>query len=193
VKTFTLDWNCVIAVEKDEPFGSAVLALSRGHREGVAHAALLATSASENLKGGSFPDSFVQFERRLESADLAHLPVLNTPAVWGLTFWGRSYHVDPERYLYLRYGFWSILFPNLENNIGHAPDPEAAEDVPRSSELKKWRNAWCDVHNLITHVDHHRDVFVTANTKDFQRHADALREMGVPAIMTPGEAAQLIL
>ena len=169
------------------------MALARAHQEGGGDVALLATSASENLRGGLFPGSYEQFDRRVEAAGLAHLPVLNTPAVLGLTFWGRSYSVDTERYGWLRERIWTILFPSLERKIDLGPNDEMSDQRLRSTQLRKWRNAWCDVHNLITHIDHHRDVFVTANTKDFQRHSIALRELGVSEIMTPPEALQLIL
>jgi hypothetical protein len=64
VKTLTLDWNCIIAVEQEDPAAEAVLALARLHQEGRADVALLATSASENLRDGTFPGSYQQFEKR---------------------------------------------------------------------------------------------------------------------------------
>ena len=61
-----------------------------------------------------------------------------------------------------------------------------------SADAAKWRNAWCDVHSAIAHLNSGRGYFVTLNTRDFQRRDRELRNIGLVAV-GPNEAVQLLL
>jgi hypothetical protein len=54
---------------------------------------------------------------------------------------------------------------------------------------KKWRNVWCDVHTLWTHMNAGRDVFVTSNTDDFQSNFAELSKLGLRKVSAPNAAA----
>ena len=41
---------------------------------------------------------------------------------------------------------------------------------------------------LYSHIRYHGDIFVTSNTKDFQKHHAALSTLGAKQIMKPAEA-----
>jgi hypothetical protein len=47
MRTFTLDWNCIIAMEQKETAATAVRALVDANASGDAHVAVVAISASE--------------------------------------------------------------------------------------------------------------------------------------------------
>ncbi len=190
MRSFTLDWNCVIALENVEPQGESVSLLVDAHRARRADVALLATSASESLRNKTFPGSYKDFEERVQRAGLSDLPVLLTPAVVSLTFIERSYIVDQSDYSGLRDRIWSLLFPTISQEAPLTWEHDPEEEL-YSSSLSRWRNAWCDVHSLITHMDHGRDVFVTSNTKHFQKHQEQLRNLGVDRIATPRESLDL--
>ena len=186
--SFSLDWNCVIAVENREPAGASVVALSDAYRAKRADVALLATSASESLRDNTFPGSYGHFEDRVKSAGLEDLPALQTPAVWSLTFWDRSYWVDIEKDRQAKAAIWAVRFPTIEEEPWHRLGARTFAEIVHTPEMKKWRNAWCDGHNLVTHIDHNRDAFVTTNTDDYQRNSGMLRQLGIRTILTPDEA-----
>jgi len=197
VLSFSLDWTCVIAVENDEPAAASVAALADAHRRDCASLALRATSASGSLRDKTFPGSYELFEHRVKRAGLDDLPVLPPPAVWDLVFWDlvfwdRSYWVDVDKYRRQKAAIWAILFSNIEEEPWHRMGEGVFNEAVHTPAMKKWRNAWCDVHNLVTHIDHQRDVFVTTNTRDYQRNAERLGALGVAYVVTPSEVCALI-
>jgi hypothetical protein len=186
--SFTLDWNAVIALENAEPEGADVSALIEAHRKKRADVALVATSASENSREKRFPEDYHVFARRIEGLGINDLPVLLTPGVFGLTFFDHCYFVDEDRYNTQVSALWSTLFPSIKSPIAGVDFPLKDEGGLWQPEFARWRNAWCDIHSLISHIDAGRDVFVTSNTTDFQRHAAALATLGAGSIMTPADA-----
>lgn len=188
--TLSLDWNCIIEVEEERAEARAVRTLAEAHRHGDAEVALLATSASENMKGSRrFPGSYTAFMTRVAGIGFDDLPVLLTPGVWSLTYWDRSYYVDRDAYHRLRAAVWPILSDLSPDWKAHARDVGAPQADIGDPALATWRNAWCDMHSLICHIDHGRDWFVTLNTRDFQDNAAALAPLGAGEMLTPAQAA----
>ncbi len=187
-KTLTFDWNCVIAVENNEPSAKAIRKLIGLHRENAIEVALLATSASENLsKMAGFPATYSKFSARIDEIGWADLPVLLTPGVIGLTFIGRCFIVDSNRYNKLSNDLWETIFQNFPRN------PKDYSEDSSERDQRRWRNAWCDVHSLYTHVHFKRDCFVTLNTNDFQNKEGHLKELGSGEILTPIKACEWVL
>lgn len=179
----------MIAVEEGENHASAVVGLVKAHRDGLIRVGLTTVSASETLADGTkrFPASAKQFRSRVSALGWDDLDLLLGPAVIGLTYLDLCKWVDDE-FESQRDQIWAILFPTLERELRS----EVTEKELHSSCFKKWRNAWCDVHTLWTHLDAERDVFVTTNTRDFQRHATELARIGLKAVLTPEEAEALL-
>jgi hypothetical protein len=147
---------------------------------------LTTVSASENLAGSKeFPGSAEQFRERIDRLGWSDLDLVLGPMVFGLTYWGLSKWVSND-FDAQSDRIWQILFPN----IARALPSELRDEELRSPKWKKWRNAWCDVHTLWTHIDAGRDVLVTSNTKDFQRKAEALEAIGLRCVQTPQEAVE---
>ena len=68
MKTVTLDWNCIISVEKSDAFSRDVLQLVEFHRSGIVDVGITTVSASESLKASQrFPASADQFRGRIEN------------------------------------------------------------------------------------------------------------------------------
>ena len=184
MRSYTLDWNCVIAVESSESHGSCVLELVEKHRAGDIDVAITTVSAAENLAGSRvFPASAKEFNRRIANLGWGDLPLELGPAVISLSYIGMSKIVSSSFTDEIN-KIWSILAPNVQRAL---PKGLSQEEL-WSKKYSKWRNAWCDVHTLWTHISSGRDVFISLNTNDFQRNAIELRKVGLNQVQTPCEA-----
>jgi len=159
--SFTLDTNCLLAVDESRPEAKDVLGLATAHAEGMASVSLVAISASERQKSGQSLESFDKFKTRVANLGLGHLELLKPMKYWDVTFWDYCLWVD-EAMQEVEQKIHQILFPNIEflwanYCVSRALDPN------NISLDKKWRNAKCDVQAYWTHVHSKRDVFVTSD------------------------------
>lgn len=186
----TLDWNCVIEVEEDRPQAAHVVDLINRHRQGQFEVALLAASASENSKSKRFPGSAKIFKNKVSALGWQDLPIVPMPGITGLSYWDFCYYVDDgEKFERDMDALWSAIAPKVprepsEHLIFGA---SMTDDLIQSEPLSKWRNAWCDVISAYSHIHDCRDVFVTNNTRDFQKNYEVLSRLGMKHIYTPAE------
>ena len=191
MRTFTLDTNCIIALDEERPEAAAVRTLADAHASGKAHVAIVAISASEKQKGGGHLESFVEFQQRLTSLGLGQLELLPPMFYWDVTYWDWCIWSDSEMEENER-NIHEVLFPNIEFLW---LDYCAAQGITSSepSLAHKWRNAKCDVQAIWSHIFHKRNVFVTA---DRNFHAEskrpALVALGANEIETPDSALLLL-
>ncbi|WP_195818788.1 hypothetical protein [Roseobacter sp. MH60115] len=145
-------------------------------------------SASEALRGSKeFPPAATQFNTRIDALGWGDLDRVRGPLVFDLTCWDMSVVVDDT--FEERIGaLWTAMFPNTDRELPPGLTQAELHDV----NFHKWRNAWCDVHMLWAHFNAERDVFVTTNTKDFQKNADKLALHGLKAVHTPAEALRIL-
>lgn len=189
--TFTLDTNCVIAIDEGRPEATAIRALADAHSRGLANVALVAISASERQRDGEPLESFAHFQERVAALGLSHLELLLPMGYWDVTFWDACLWVEPEM-LRLETAIQDILFPNIPVSW---PDycREFGLDPESSIGDRKWKNAKCDVQAFWCHAHRHRDVFVTS---DGNFHAASRRgklvELSGGQIELPASAAALI-
>ncbi len=191
----TLDWNCVIEVEEDRPQANYVTELIRLHRLGRFEVALLAASASENTKSKRFPGNANVFKKRILALGWQDLPLVPMPGIIGLSYLDFCYYVgDGEKFKRDRDAIWKAIAPKvLRKPKDHLPEgTQMSNNAIQSEKLSKWRNTWCDVISAYSHIHEGRDVFVTNNTRDFQKNASALAELGMKHISTPAEALSTI-
>ena len=191
----SLDWNCVIEVEEDRPQASNVTELIKLHRAERFEVALLAASASENTKSKRFPGNADVFNRRISALSWQDLPLVPMPSITGLSYIDFSYVVeDGKKFERDMDAIWTVIAPNIPPKpVDHLPDGmQLDDDAIQSVELSKWRNTWCDVISAYSHIHAGRDVFVTNNTKDFQKKASALARLGMEHISTPATALATI-
>lgn len=184
----TFDWNCLIAVENGGFQAEAVKDLIEGHKNNEFEVALLAVSASEALSNkvegekGKLPSSARQFKERVAKLGWQDLPLLLAPATIGLTYIGLSVISDPDRDDAIFNDLWRVMAPQnmpRDPNDTLVPDVNSFRDGIGAADFKKWRNTWCDVMSAFCHVGDKRDVFVTTNTKDFQRKIKRLSQLGM--------------
>jgi hypothetical protein len=188
---FSLDTNCVIAVEECREEASAIRRLSDAHAAGNADVAVIAMSASENQKPGHTVKNFSEFKERLTALGLDHLNIVLPMGYWGISFWDYALWTD-EAMVNLEREIHSILCPTVQffwadycrdHNI--IPPPE--------SSFGKWRNWKCDVQAMWSHIHHKRDVFVTSDSNFHKNTVRAgLVALGANAIEYPKGAAALL-
>jgi hypothetical protein len=190
VSTFTLDTNCLIAVDEGRPEAAAIQTLATAHAEGRANVAVVAISASENQQDRRYIRNFAEFQYRLATLELSHLNILRPMFYWDITFWDWAYWSD-ESMEALERKIHDVLFPNVEflwRDFCRAvinPPPEHASG--------KWRNSKCDVQALWSHIYAGQEVFVTS---DGNFHATtkkaALIALGAQRIEYPADAIALM-
>lgn len=192
---FTLDWNCIIEVEEHQPQAAAVIGLVKAHRRCEIEVALLAASASENMKSRRFPGNAIFFQKRILALGWQDLPIVPMPAIEGLSYWDFCYYVgDGEKFERDMDAIWCVIAPKIARNPAqHLPTgTKLTSETIQSKDLSKWRNTWCDVISAYSHIHEGRDVFVTNNTRDFQRNYSQLSHLGMRYIYTPAEAIEFI-
>lgn len=145
-------------------------------------------SASEALRGSKiFPATANQFNTRIDALGWGDLDRVMGPLVLDLTYWDMSVVVDDT--FEERIGaLWTAMFPNIDRELPRG----LTQAELHGANFHKWRNAWCDVHTLWAHLNAERDVFVTTNTKDFQKNADKLALHGLKVVQTPTEALRIL-
>lgn len=191
----TLDWNCVIEVEEGRPQAQYVSNLIQLHRKGYFEVALLAASASENLKSKRFPGNAALFMDRVPALGWQDLPLVPMPGVWGLSYLDFCFFVeDGNAFERDMSELWQAIAPSIPSEPSeYLPEGvEITDAVAQSEGLSKWRNTWCDVISAYSHIHAGRDVFVTNNTRDFQKNAGKLSALGMKHISTPAAAHAMV-
>ena len=194
MRTFTLDWNCLIEVEENRPEAEDVCRLIELHRASRCNVGLLATSASENNRSRRFPGNAKHFKDRVALLGFSDLPIVLAPSVFGLTYFDWSFRVDEEEYNTLVPLLWAAMFPDYDRDAkSHLKCGQILDDATiQSEQLADWRNRWCDVMSAYSHIHATRDVFVTLNTRDFQRRSHELAKIGIEKILKPSECFALL-
>jgi hypothetical protein len=183
---FTLDTNCLIDLEEARPGAPAIHMLAQAHAVGRADVAVVAIAASEKPRGGKYLERFADFEQRLRAIGLDHLAVLYPIAYWDVSFFDRCVFAGPQE-IAIEENVHNVLFttiPFVATSI--AADP---------AQMKKWRNAKCDVQAFWEHVHNQRDVFVTSDEKFHKTtKKPQLMSLAKPGsrILFPSEAASAI-
>jgi hypothetical protein len=194
MRTFTLDTNCLIAIEKCEPEAASVRTLADAHAAGKANVAVVAMSASEKQQDGVYIKNFEEFRERLAGLDLVHLDILKPMAYWDIGFWDWCLWSGSDMVL-LEKQIHTILFPNVEFSWqdycrANGLDPATS---PPSREYRKWRNCKCDIQAIWSHIHGERDVFVTSDGKFFAAaKRSALTSLGAKGIECPEDAISLL-
>jgi hypothetical protein len=161
MRSFTLDTNCVLAVDEGRPEGAFVLKLAELHASGVASVALVAISASEKQKPLRSITNFEQFVDRVTKLGLGNLEIIDPMAYWDVSFWDHGLWCD-EAMVTLERQIHETLFPNVEFDWA-AFAAARGLDVNAPHPDDKWRNAKCDVQAFWSHAHRHREVFVTSD------------------------------
>ncbi|WP_405577119.1 hypothetical protein [Streptomyces sp. NBC_01190] len=186
---FTLDTNCLIALEEDRlDTAPGVRALLARHHAGELVVRIVATTAAERQLDGTYLPNFGAFLSRLAAVGLDHLPILKPPAAFDLTYsdWCVFAGDDDEeegRRIH------QALFVSPYDYGEAVPSDLQGED--RSRAEHKWRNRRLDGLGLQTHIHARADVFVTSDKAFFKdRTRQALSALGAGTILTPAQAGR---
>ena len=189
--TFTLDTNCIIALDEERVEATAIRALLDAHASGDANVALVAISASEKQRGGGHLESFSEFQQRIASLGLAYLELLPPMFYWDVTYWDWCICSNSEMEVEEK-KIHEILFPNVEFLWQDycAVRGWKLNDITLTH---GWRNPKCDVQALWSHIFHKRNVFITTD-RNFhaQSKKQKLMALGANRIETPESAVSFL-
>jgi len=190
MRTFTLDTNCIIAIDEGRPEAPFVRTLADAHTAGKAHVAVVAVSRADKRQIGSYLDNLDAFRDRLASIDLGHLDILKPMGYFDISFEDWCIPAD-DTIEALEKQIHGILFPQFEFTWQDHCDVNDID--PALSPHGDWRNCKCDVQLMWTHIHNKRDVFVTAEDNFHKpEKKSALVALGAGHIERPAEAVSLI-
>ena len=190
VRSFTLDTNCIIAVDEQRAEANAIRTLAHAHASGTARVAIVAISASERQRNSRRIKNFTEFQTRITSLGLGHLEILLPMGYWDITFWDQMLWVGDEMEQ-LEKRIHDVLFPEIEFSFLEFCQARGMDKDQIGSAV--WRNAKCDVQALWSHIHHCREFFVTSD-RNFHTamKKPSLIALGANEIVYPAEAASLI-
>ena len=192
--SFTLDTNCIIAVDEGRPEAAAIHRLAEAHARSEADVAVVAIMASERQRHGDWLENFGDFQKRLTRLGLDHLNLCNPIGYFDISFWDHCLW-SGARELALEQKIHNILFPNVEFSFS---DFCVARNIPSTPVVwdkvtHRWRNPKCDVQAIWSHINAHRDVFVTSDDVFHQAtKKPILLQLGAGRIESPTQAAALL-
>jgi hypothetical protein len=187
-----LDRNCLIDIEQDRPAAIYVKNLIKHNEDGKVIVSVLGITASELQKDGTYTSNFVGFREWLKSLDADGLNLLKPIAVWDVTFWDWSM-VGTDEDLQLVATLHDLMFPKISNSWIDYANACGVDPLTLDTKLgRKWRNAHCDAQAAWACVKYDQDIFVTSNTKDFQKNISQLTKLGLKGVATPGEASKFL-
>lgn len=182
---FTLDTNCLIALEEQRDTAHGVRALLGRHTARSAIVQIVATTASENQLDGEPTTNFTVFQRRLEAAGMGDLPILKPAALFDFAYWDWAVWASESTTEELQ-EIHDVLFPALPFDF----ETDASMTPAEGKQAKrKWRNYGLDGLGLHTHIQAGGDVYVTSD-KNFMKQTKKapLARLGAPLILNPHEA-----
>lgn len=189
----TLEWNAVITLGcPGRPGWNNLKKIVSVHGSNF-DVGIVTTAASENTSEKILAQSTMPFMERLAEVGLSSLSIVQTMAVYDLTFYDYArYDVDDDDEIMIE-KLWMIPPKGVPR------DPRefaAARGIPEwveltAPEFQKWRNHWCDVYSWHAHIRAKRDVFVTGDKKNFKGdRKQRLIDLGIGDICTYDEAWQ---
>ena len=190
MKKFTLDSNCIYALENAEPSARYVQWLAEANNAGLIKVRIPAIAASEAQKGGGSL-GVEQFSQRLTAVGLDEVKLLRPMAYSNITLTNFSL-AHEEEMLKLEKQIHRILCPQIEF---HYTVYNAARSGGQSHSpiAKRWLNAKCDIQSMWCHIHYDGDIFVTGDN-DFHKKTKKgqLIALGAGMICRPNEAVALL-
>lgn len=183
----TLDTNCIVDLDEHrQPAANSLRHLLAAHAAGTVQLRLVADSASEHQRTGSYLAKFGQFHQRLTDLRLDHLEILPAPATLNVAYLAQMVLVGDDEHLLLE-RIHTLLFPAHPFDFQNALDAASSDGDPERIE-RKWRNRRLDAEALWCHIKYEGDIFVTTDDNFFKETKKAkLAALGAPLILTPSQ------
>jgi hypothetical protein len=190
VLRFTLDHNCIVAIDEDrQPEAGCLRALLARHDAGDIDVRLVATSASERQQNGPYLENFGQFQARLADLGLGHLELLAPIAVADVSYLDWCILAGPDDIALMK-RIHSVLFAGHSFDLQEALAAAAGQADPAVTE-QKWRNRELDVQALWCHLRYDGDIFVTSDDGFFKKlKREPLANVGATRILRPCDAVR---
>lgn len=186
--TFTLDTNCLIAVDEERMDAVPIRQLLAAHRAGTADCALVASGAAEMQKDRAFLTDMADFDMRRTSLGFGDLSVLHPIARWGMSFWGHGFWSSEEGAA-REQSIFEAMFPNSYYSWEEFARSRSLDPEDRSPEnTSRWRNKILDAQAFWAHENANREFFVTTDNEFRRLEAKGYALKGT--IVSPSEAAQ---
>jgi hypothetical protein len=190
--SFTLDTNCVIAVDENRTDAAAVMSLVTAHQKGLADVAVVAIMASERQRAGGYLENFPEFSARLDMLGMSSLGLCLPLGYFDICFWNHCIWSGDEQ-VQAEEQIHNVLFPDVEYKFADFCAKRGLDPTSAPKERTgKWRNAKCDVQALWSHINAKRDVFVTSDKNFLGVKRAALIGLGAGRIETPELAVTLL-
>ncbi|MCR6654677.1 MAG: hypothetical protein NVV63_02450 [Opitutus sp.] len=179
MQRYTLDTNCVFALEEERAEAVFIRRLLARCASGLATTQIAAIAAAERRRCGEPIENFSEFQRRLDQLGFGAATILTPPAYVGIAFvdYCRIHSDEAEE---LERKIHDILFSSVPFEFVGGEMGTAA--------WKRWLNAKCDVLTMWCHLHYGGEVFVTAD-ENFHRASKKPRLVGLGAgqIVRPSE------
>jgi hypothetical protein len=180
---YTLDTNCIIAMEESRPEASALRTLVEKDHQGTVIVQIPAITAAERQRSGTPLEHFDHFRARIAALGLGKAVFLRPPMYVGLCFADYCI-VHGDEFLSQERAIHEVLFSSVPFEI------DTSEHPVGSKQWLRWLNAKCDVLMMWCHLHYGGDVFVTSD-KNFHAGSKRFRllSMGAGSIVRPNEIA----
>ncbi len=109
----TLDTNCIIALEENRPEAPFIRQLISFHEAKKINLRVVAISASERKRDGTYAANFSEFKRKIAAVGLGHVEILRPIAYLGMAFVDWCYPGGGEATVLDR-KIHEALFPDIE-------------------------------------------------------------------------------
>jgi hypothetical protein len=187
MQSFTLDTNCIIALDENRPDAQFIRALIAAHEKGTLIVRAVAIAAAERQKSGAPPvHNISAFRSRIDALGLQSIDLLCPIGYVGICHADFFLAAGPEM-LDLERRIHDVLFPNVPYDIDGKANP------PGTTAWDRWRNAKCDVLTAWSHIYHRGDVLVTADGKfHAATKKPALAALGAKDIVYPRDLPRKI-
>ncbi len=186
----TLDFNCIISLEKGENTSSAIYELIGIHDNGKIDISVPAISGNEKLPNGEYADNINAFISRIKKLSIREIEILKPMAMWDMCFWDYCLWSDDQMDELAR-KIHTILFPTFPYDWKEYSEKN---HLDISKLTPQFRNKRCDVISLWCHIYYQHDIFITSD-KNFLRKAklESLHILGSKKILTPKDALDFLI
>ena len=187
----TLDMNCIIDLEEGIGVAPYIKEIIQMHKDRKINLRVVAISASERKRNGTYAYNFSEFKERIASVGLIDVEILKPIGYWDITFW--DYCVwGGDQLTELERKIQEILFPKIEIEYKEFCRKRGL-DLNNKRMRRKWRNVKCDVLALWSHVWNGGGIFVTKDSHFHRRtKKPRLIALGAGEILKPQEAVDRI-
>jgi len=181
----TLDFNCIIALERNEDSSIHLRKILKLHEQSLVNVYVPAISGNEKQKNGEYSDSLTQFAFRLRNLSSRNIEILKPLAYIGMCFLDHCVFSSDEL-VQLDMQIHNILFPEIPF---HWEDFAEKHGLNRDEPSPRWINARCDVISMWCNIYYKNDIFITNDRNFFrQRKLHQLQDLGAHQVMKPEDA-----